>query len=184
MWKTIADYSDYEINEDGQIRSKERFVEYSCGWVKKHPSKIIQPHLTSNGYLFVALYKDKVKHQEKVHRLVAETFVENPDNLPCVNHKDENKLNCNYSNLEWCSITYNNSYGNRTKKVADKLTNRADQSQKIIQMDLEGNFICEFASASEASRSIGGNRTKSSNILRACDGKLTQAYGYKWKRAT
>ena len=68
--------------------------------------------------------KNKEKQGFSVHRLVATAFVPNPDNLPIVNHKDENKQNNNADNLEWCTVQYNNAYGTRKERQASKISVR------------------------------------------------------------
>ena len=74
-----------------------------------------------------------------IHRLVAETFIPNPNNYYCVNHKDENPLNNNVKNLEWCSINYNCNYGNRNKKISEKL--------KRIKNIIENSAIETYATS-------------------------------------
>lgn len=93
MFKDIDRYKGkYQINENGDVKS----LNYR-GNTKKE--KILKPILR-NGYVYVELYGlDGKSRKESIHRLVAETFIENPNNLPCVNHIDENKTNNNVSNL-------------------------------------------------------------------------------------
>lgn len=94
MWKDIIGYKGlYQINESGQIRNIK-------GNVKKQA-------VTNSGYLVVDLYKNNIRHTLLVHRLVAQVFIPNPDNLEIINHIDGNKLNNNSSNLEWCDYTTN-----------------------------------------------------------------------------
>ena len=88
MWKTIKDFTDYEINEEGQVRNKKT-------------QRILKPSL-SNQYLRINLRKNKKTYQKYIHRLVAENFLEQLDGFE-VNHKDKNKLNNNVNNLEWIS---------------------------------------------------------------------------------
>lgn len=181
MWNTIKGFQNYEINELGEIRSKDRQIIDKCGRVQFFKGKPILPHLTENGYLFVALYQDGQKFQKKVHRLVAETFLPNPDNLPCINHKDQDKRNNSITNLEWCTIGYNNNYGDRNSRVSKKLLHREDLSKKILQINKNNEVINTYPSLIEASRMLLGNKTGASNISRVCRGIYKSAYGYKWK---
>lgn len=97
----------YAITEDGKIWS----------YVYK---KLLKPSLDRDGYEIVWLYdKNRKVKALKIHRLVAETYIPNPDYLPQVNHKDENKQNNNVSNLEWCTGKYNANYGTRNKRISD-----------------------------------------------------------------
>ena len=106
---TLIDYSDtYFVSNLGRIKNIKR--------------NIIMNQFENNGYLMVTLRKDGSKHNYKVHRLMAEQFLPNPDNLPCINHKDRNRQNnlivlnndgtpnLSLSNIEWCSYKYNNDY--------------------------------------------------------------------------
>lgn len=122
-----------------------------------------------DGYLMLHL-KDKhgLYKNVYVHRLVAELYIPNPDNLPEVNHKDENKLNpCAY-NLEWCTPKYNSNYGNRLSKFY----------KPIIQYDLEGNFIKEWNSQKEIVDNCGYSQSFLSQCLHS-DNPV--AYGYLWR---
>ena len=100
------------------------------------------------GYPYVSLCKNGKRATFSIHRLVAQAFIPNPDNLPIVNHKDENKQNNNVDNLEWCDYRYNNTYGNRIDKINQKI------SHKTYQYDLDGNLIAVWPSQNEASRQL------------------------------
>ena len=92
------------------------------------------------GYISVCLFKDDIRRDFKVHRLVAESFISNPNNLPFINHIDENKLNNKAENLEWCSREYNNNYGQRNGKIS--LTQKKNKLLKMVNeqaISLDGN---------------------------------------------
>lgn len=102
-WLPIKGYEGlYEVSNTGKVRSLDRMVRNSSGnGTKLSPGKILKQSDVGNGYLRVDLCKNgEIKHFA-VHRLVASSFVKNPENLPMVNHKDENKENNSAENLEW-----------------------------------------------------------------------------------
>ena len=132
-------------------------------------------HSSGRGnYQYVELCKNGKRECKKVHRIVAETFIDNPYNLPCVNHKDENPLNNCVDNLEWCTHKYNLLYGDRRKKVIEK------ERKAINQYTLDGFFIKTHYSMQSAARFINKN---ASAICMCCKGKQKYAYGYKWSYA-
>ena len=129
------------------------------GHVKNKYGRILKPEIRT-GYYSVDLMKNGKRYKFRIHRLVAEAFIPNPDNLPQVNHKDEDKLNNEASNLEWCDNTYNTHYSKH-------------QDLSVYCFDLDKYF----ESASEASVHTGVCRT---SIVKACRGQLTQAGGKLW----
>ena len=137
-------------------------------------NKILKPKLNKCGYLSVNL-KYKGSHVTKsIHRLVAQTFIENPYNFPQVNHKDEDKTNNCVDNLEWCTAKYNINYGTCRERTAQHFR------KPVLMFDLNNNFIKEFNSVAEASSYVNGN---SGNIIGCClmYEHYNSAYGYKWK---
>lgn len=119
VWKDINGYEGYyQISNFGRVRSLDREILYSDGRCYHYNGKILK-FGNCKGYHFVNLYKDTNKKIYRVCRLVAIHFIDNPHNLPQVNHKDENTENDHASNLEWCDMEYNNSYGTHIKRVQE-----------------------------------------------------------------
>ena len=134
MQQSIKDFENYLIDEEGQIFS-----------LLSH--KFLKHNIKKDGYHEVSLYKDGKKITKKVHRLVAECFLPNPNNYPEVNHKDENKDNNTLNNLEWCDGKYNTNYGTGNQRRSSAMDNK---KVCVKQYDLEGNFIKEYLSMKEA----------------------------------
>lgn len=128
IWKDIEGYEGYyQVSNLGRVKSMERLITYtnSKGVTSHFPveEKIIVQRTDRGGYRRVSLKKDKGRKLCLVHRLVAQAFIENQDNLPLVNHKDENRGNNNASNLEWCTSKYNLNYGNARERMAQARRN-------------------------------------------------------------
>lgn len=178
IWKDIEGYEGYyQVSNLGRVRSLDRYITGNNGaiYLRQGQIKEIKPH--HSGYLFVSLMKNRKRKIMAVHRLVAEAFIPNPDNLPQINHKDEDKTNNRVENLEWCTGKYNCNYGTHNKRVSDKLTN-GKTSKEICQYTKEGILVRKYPSASEAARQFRG---KQGNISQVCLGKRNSAYGYLWK---
>lgn len=109
---------------------------------------------------------------------IAKAFIQNPNNLPEVNHMDENKMNDRVRNLEWCDEKYNCNYGTRNERIIKKQQNRKDCSKTVLQYSLDGEFIKEWPSSMEIQRQLGFCRV---SINYCCQGKTKQAYGFIWK---
>jgi cellulose synthase/poly-beta-1,6-N-acetylglucosamine synthase-like glycosyltransferase len=186
QWKDIKGYEGiYKISTYGRVYSQRR---------GKNLGGFIRPSLSTSGYVGVVLCKNGKQHTYQVHRLVANHFLGNKDNLPEVNHKDEHKTNNYIGNLEFCDRIYNQNYGTAIERMV-KAKNYKESSIKsalhhdydaisrkraypVIQMDLDGNFIKRWDSMRDINRELGFNRR---NICSACNGKLAKIYGYKWK---
>ena len=171
-WRDIKGYEGYyQVSNMGRVKSLERTVWDSRGYYKTVSEKIRKGRNDGWGYLFVSLYKDGKVKECRINRLVAQAFLPNPDNLPEVNHIDENKQNNCVDNLEWCSRSYNINHGTRNKKVAEK------NSKPVFSVDKESGLIMWWQSAIEASRQLGISQ---GNITQCCNGKRKSAGGHIW----
>ena len=137
----------------------------SCGKIWSYKNKMFLKPADKDGYLRVNLYKDGKMKSCFVHRLVAEAYIPNPENLPQINHRDENKTNNCLQNLEWCDAKYNINYGTRNDKT----------KKPILQYTLDGEFIREWSSATDVGREVN------STICNCLKGRYKTAYGYIWK---
>ena len=164
----IANYSNYEIFEDGRIYNLK-----TNRWVSFSPR--------NDGYSRVSLMDDTgIRKSCYVHRLVAMAYLPNPNNLPCINHKDENRSNNHVNNLEWCTYEYNNNYGNHiTKMLEHRIYEAPSTAIQVAQLDKKTEEIIQiFPSIKEASRAVNGS---AGHINEVVHGKRKTAYGYKWK---
>ena len=160
IWKDIKGYDGkYQISNKGNIKNVKR-------------NKLLKIQFNKNYKCIHLVGTDGKIKNYTIHRLMAQSFIPNPDNLSCVNHKDENKLNNSLDNLEWCTKKYNCNYGTaieRTKK----------QNQKtLLQYDLNNNFIKEWNGLNECAKSLN---VSASHISQCCNNKRNKAYNYIWK---
>lgn len=171
IWKDIPRYKGlYQASNDGKVRRICRTI-VNHGTLATKKGAIIGQSYTSKGYKRVNLFLDGGRHEELVHRLVAEAFIPNPNNYPCVNHKDEIRTNNTVDNLEWCDYQYNNTYGTRIKHSVKK------QSIKVVQYTLDGRIVSEYPSINEAGRKTG---ISAGHICHVCKGIRPTAGGFIW----
>ena len=137
-WRAVVGYEGlYEVSNTGKVRSLDRYVQ------QKNMYKIIT-HIYHgrelslkkhrDGYLVATLCKNKGLQSCQVHRIVATAFIPNPNELPQINHKDENKQNNNVNNLEWCTSKYNNNYGTRSQRMANTQRGRKHSEETKRKM--------------------------------------------------
>lgn len=127
IWRDIEGYEGlYQVSNLGRVRSLDRIVQQLNRWGKyqsrSYPGCVLNPGVTHDNYQSVSLTRQGKSASYSVHRLVAQAFIPNPDNLPQVNHKDENLSNNCVDNLEWCTAKYNSNYGTRIDKLRQSLT--------------------------------------------------------------
>lgn len=163
VWRDIPGYEGlYQASTYGRIKNKKS-------------KKVLQGYKEKQGYITVNLDKPR-----RVHRMVAITFLPNPNNFPQVNHIDEDKTNNNVVNLEWCTAKYNLSYGTaHERSVATKII-ECKLGKPIIGISKEGKIEKKYRSVREASRDIKKN---SSSIFNCLSGKKKTCGGYFWKYA-
>ena len=182
IWRTVIakgeTYDNYQVSNLGRLMSLNYNGTGKPGLME--PANV-------NGYLQVQLWKNRKGKLCKVHRLVAEAFLDNTENLPQVNHKDEDKTN-NFvflnedgsvdkekSNLEWNTPKENSNHGTRTKRVAKANTNGI-RSKPVLQLSLSGELIREWPSIGECGR----NGFSKGNVWACCNGKKPQYKGFLW----
>jgi len=166
IWKDVVNYEGlYQVSNLGNIRFLQK------GGKKLLKEKICKPSLDSSGYRQIILTKNKKRKSFKVHRLVAIAFIPNINNLPQINHLDENKQNNNVNNLEWCTILHNSRYGTRPIRCSLHWKKRVKQIQN-------GIIIKEYDSLKEAEK----NTNIKYQQISACCRKINHsAGGYEWK---
>ena len=187
-WRT-AIYDDivyeglYQVSNWGRIKN--------LNYRNTGRAELMNPYERKDGYLQVGLWKNGKEKKCLVHRLVATDFLDNPDNLPEVNHKDEDKTN-NFvflnedgsvdkekSNLEWKNHRDNCNHGTRNERIAKAnkiVKTNGKQSKKVLQFTLDDEFVREWPSTAECGR----NGFNSGYISSCCRGERKSAYGFKW----
>lgn len=163
IWRDIPNYEElYQASNFGFIRRIH----------KKGTTHTLKGVINKDGYYRVHLSKNSEVKNFYVHRLIAETFIPNPNNLPFINHKKElEKLNNKIDNLEWCNSKYNANYGTRNQRVAEKI-------KKPIYQIKDNHIIKKWDSSQSASEVLHISR---GNIVSCCRGKRKTAGGYIWR---
>lgn len=177
IWKDIPDYEGlYKMNNLGVVLNVKR-------------GRIVKPKINDGKYYQIKLSKENKRHFFYVHRLLALLFLPNPDNLPQVNHKTEEKLknivyinddgtvNYEKTSIEWCTPDYNCNYGTRNKRIGDKLLNTPFFSKPVACFSLNCELVKTYPSIGEASRDTGASVA---NISKICKYKGRVAKGFKW----
>ena len=169
IWADIAGYEGkYQVSSFGSVRS----LDYR----NTGRAKIMEPQDNGHGYLYIGL-RDGTKRRDYryVHRLVAETFIPNPLNLPTINHLDENKRNNVVANLAWCTIAENLSYGSRHTKEIETQRRTHPNRKAVAQYSLDGKLVRVYGSQREAERETG---IPAPNISSCANGRLRTCGGF------
>lgn len=163
IWKDIEGYEGlYQVSSEGRVKS--------LNYNRTGEEKIMKGTKNNKDYFTVSLCKEGKTKTFSIHRLVATAFLPNPNNLPQVNHRNEDKTDNRVENLEYCDSKYNNNYGTRNERI----------SKPILQFNLDGEFIKKWDGAREVERELGFNH---GDISTCCRGKIKTAYGFVWMYA-
>ena len=171
-WKDIKDYEGlYQVSNLGNVRSLDRYVNYKNIKERLIKGKEIKPVDAGNGYMRVTLSNKNKTRIYSIHRLVAEAFIPNPENKPEINHKKGRKNDNRASELEWCTHKENMEHACETGLKQSK-------GKTILQYDLQGNFVKEWDSLTEAGKYT---KTNKSHICQVCKKQRNKAGNYIWK---
>ena len=186
IWRTPIHkgevFDNYQVSNLGQI--------LSLNFRNTGKSELMNPCKDKDGYLKIGLRNNGKTDFILVHRLIAETFIPNPDNLPQVNHKIDTKegkkinmvifnedgsINKEKTTLEWCDGKYNHNYGTINERISKANTN-GKLSKRVLQLSLDGELIREYPSVRECER----NGFDHSNVIRCCNGKQKTYKGFRF----
>ena len=182
-WKPVVGYEGlYEVSSLGRVRSLSRSIQGHKGYYVI-PSRILKGFY-AYGYRYVELRKGGKLKSYRVHRLVAEAFLPNPNKYPIINHKNEIRDDNRVDNIEWCTHKYNSNYGNIKSKQK-----QSSHCRPIIQLTKEGIFVAKYQSIADASKAT---KIEHTNIIQCAKGKLLKcrdgklrirryAGGFIWK---
>ena len=183
IWKDIEGYEGlYQVSNFGNVKS----MNYrNLGYEKN-----LVPKVSNKGRLWVELAKNGEKKPLQISRLVAKAFVDNPNNYPVVNHLDENPMNNNVENLEWCTLSHNVrfSLGKHPERIRKSIQNRAKKNphggcrmkMRINQYDIDGKYIRTWENSVTIFRETGMSDW---SISECCRGNRKTAYGFRWQYA-
>ena len=171
IWKDVVGFEGYyQVSNKGNVRSVVRkdSIGRKCGGRKR------KHFCREGGYHEINLYKDGLRKQKLIHRLVAEAFISNPNDFPEVNHKDENKKNNCVENLEWCTSEYNTNYGTLIERL----------SKKVRAVNVDTDEVIRFKSTMEAGRkgySQSGVTSACRGVYKSTNGKLIGGDGHLYR---
>lgn len=163
--KTIPGLEKYGITEAGEIFNLET-------------GRRIKTFLGKNGYETAQFTYEKRHHMRLVHRLIAEAYIPNPEQKPCINHRDGNKRNNRIENLEWCTYRENTEHAAKTLKVLTQYQTANQRRRKAVQgIYPDGSKTEVYSSIREASEATGAD---SRNLSKVLNGKRKTCCGAAW----
>ena len=180
VWKPVVGYEAYySISNYGRLRSNTRRTKSTDGRNTLHYGKIVKLSTNKGGYLDFRISIEGRLISVVIHRLVAMAFIPNPENLPMVNHKDENPANNCAHNLEWCTNVYNINYKDTQKRHSESLRKvLRDRTYKVHQYSLDGNLIATYRGKKE----IVDAGFSYDAVVHCCKHITNTACGYIWRR--
>ena len=139
VWKSINGFDNYQVSNTGLVKSLERWMPMPHGGKYFQKEKILKVSIVRGGYCQITLSVNGKPSMKKLHRIVADAFISNPENKPQINHKDGNKLNNNVSNLEWCTSSENHIHAFATG-LRTSHTGQQHQNSKLVLNTETGIF--------------------------------------------
>lgn len=173
IWKSIEGYPKYEVSNLGNVRS-----------TKNNKERFLKPQKDKDGYLIVCLYKNNIRKCCKIHRLVGQAFIPNPDNKPEIDHINTDRTDNRVENLRFVTPKENRNNPISLKKLRNKKYKFSSnvnnpKSRIVLQFDKDGNFLKEWNTMTEAEIYYTGKI--STNISSCCRKKCKTAYGFIWR---
>jgi len=170
IWRAHPEYTGTEVSTFGRVRTLDRVVSSKGNGTRFVKGRILKQYNDHSGYLQAPIKVDEKWIMKSVHRLVAQTFIDNPENLPQVNHRDCNRKNNHVENLEFCTASYNNQY--REKHGISRLE---AQGKPVFAISLDTLEVSHFCARSEADRELGVDGSRITAVIK---GKRKQTGGF------
>lgn len=165
IWEALPSVTGVEVSTFGRVRILDRVVPCGNG-TRFIKGRVLKQFDNSKGYLQVNIKVDGKWTRKTVHRLVAQTFIPNPNGFPMINHKDSDRTNNNVDNLEWCTAKYNSQYQEKYGKA---------KSKPVLALNLATLEVSQFKSQSEAGQALGANVGNINSVIK---GRIKQTSGF------
>ena len=169
IWRAHPEYVGVEVSTFGRVRTLDKVVS-SEKYTRFQKGRVLKPIDNGHGYMKVSILVDGKWTTKTVHRLVAQTFIKNTDNLPQINHKDCDRTNNKVKNLEWCTASYNQQYREKFG-----ISNEKSKGVPVFAINLDTLEVSRFSSQHEAGRIIGVSQGHINEVIK---GSRNQAGGF------